>query len=135
VAAREGTEGQCLSDTGFDEVRRAHEALAAERVDVCPCFLFGRNPVLLGMDRLQHVADPADLDRRYVAEDVAVEMHGAAPLSGLGQVFCALSTRPWRASDTISSTPFSPRSTRWRRNADQPDLTFLAPSQMPRISR
>ena len=35
----------------------------------------------------------------------------------------------------ISSTPFNPRSTRWRRNADQPDLSSLAPSQMLRISR
>src|ERR1700722_8491098 len=30
---------------------------------------------------------------------------------------------------------FRPRSTRWRRNADQPDLSSLAPSQIPRISR
>src|ERR1700730_6719976 len=34
-----------------------------------------------------------------------------------------------------SCTPFRPRSTRWRRNADQPDLSSLAPSQIPRISR
>ena len=36
-----------------------------------------------------------------------------------------------------SCTPLSlrPRSTRWRRNADQPDLSSLAPSQIPRISR
>ena len=35
----------------------------------------------------------------------------------------------------ISLTPLSPRSTRWRRKADQPDLSSLAPSQIPRISR
>src|SRR6202030_1377777 len=34
-----------------------------------------------------------------------------------------------------SCTPFRPRSTRWRRTADQPDLSSLAPSQIPRISR
>ena len=32
----------------------------------------------------------------------------------------------------MSCTPLGPRSTRWRRNADQPDLSSLAPSQMPR---
>ena len=31
----------------------------------------------------------------------------------------------------MSCTPLRPRSTRWRRNADQPDLSSLAPSQMP----
>ena len=35
----------------------------------------------------------------------------------------------------ISCTPLRPRSSRCRRNADQPDLSSLAPSQMPRISR
>src|SRR5215204_5677624 len=35
----------------------------------------------------------------------------------------------------MSCTPLSPRSTRWRRKADHPDLSSLAPSQMPRISR
>src|SRR6476660_6706890 len=35
----------------------------------------------------------------------------------------------------ISCTPLRPRSTRWRRNANHPDLSSLAPSQMPRISR
>src|SRR5512139_687304 len=34
-----------------------------------------------------------------------------------------------------SCTPLRPRSTRWRRNADRPDLSSLAPSQMPTISR
>ena len=36
----------------------------------------------------------------------------------------------------MSCTPLRPLSTRWRRNADQPErLSSLAPSQMPRISR
>jgi hypothetical protein len=35
----------------------------------------------------------------------------------------------------MSCTPLRPRSTGWRRNADQPDLSSLAPSQMPRIFR
>src|SRR3954471_14461709 len=35
----------------------------------------------------------------------------------------------------INCTPVRPRSTSCRRNADQPDLSSLAPSQMPRISR
>jgi hypothetical protein len=35
----------------------------------------------------------------------------------------------------MSCTPLRPRSTRSRRNADQPDLSSLAPSQMPGISR
>src|SRR4051794_11627545 len=35
----------------------------------------------------------------------------------------------------MSCTPLRPRSTRWRRKADQPDLSSLAPSQIPRISR
>src|ERR1700733_10645601 len=47
----------------------------------------------------------------------------------------ALSIKPRQASEMMSCTPARPRSTRWRRNADQPDLSSLAPSQMPRISR
>jgi hypothetical protein len=42
---------------------------------------------------------------------------------------------PLQASEMASCTPLRPRSTRWRRNADQPDLSSLAPWQMPRISR
>src|SRR6185436_15054507 len=52
-----------------------------------------------------------------------------------GRYSAALSIRPRQASEMMSCTPLSPRSTRWRRNADQPDLSSLAPSQMPRISR
>src|SRR6266567_8050343 len=46
----------------------------------------------------------------------------------------ALSIRPRQASEMMSRTPLRSRSTRCRRNADQPDLSSLAPSQMPRIS-
>ena len=52
-----------------------------------------------------------------------------------GRDSAALSIRPRQASEMISCTPLSPRSTRCRRNADQPDLSSLAPSQMPKISR
>src|SRR6185436_7160260 len=52
-----------------------------------------------------------------------------------GRYSAALSIRPRQASEMMSCTPLRPRSTRWRRNADQPDLSSLAPSQMPRISR
>src|SRR3954467_7044312 len=52
-----------------------------------------------------------------------------------GRYSAVLSIRPRQASETISYTPLRPRSTRCRRNADQPDLSSLAPSQMPRISR
>src|SRR4051812_686424 len=52
-----------------------------------------------------------------------------------GKYSAALSIRPRQASEMMSRTPLRPRSTRWRRNADHPDLSSLAPSQMPRISR
>src|ERR1700675_4793876 len=52
-----------------------------------------------------------------------------------GRCSAALSVRPRQASEMISCTPLRPRSTRCRRNADQPDLSSLAPSQIPRISR
>src|SRR3954468_3533969 len=52
-----------------------------------------------------------------------------------GRYSAALSMRPRQASEMINCTPVRPRSTRCRRNADQPDLSSLVPSQMPRISR
>ena len=51
----------------------------------------------------------------------------------LGRYSATLSTRPRQASEMISRTFERPRSTKWRRKADQPDLSSLAPSQMPRI--
>lgn len=68
-----------------------------------------------------------------MAEDVAIEMYHAALVAGLRQeIRDALD----KASAGVAScTPLRPRSTRCRRNADQPDLSSLAPSQMPRISR
>src|SRR3954468_16403597 len=50
-----------------------------------------------------------------------------------GRYSAALSMRPRQASEMINRTPVRPRSTRCRRNADHPDLSSLAPSQIPRI--
>ena len=52
-----------------------------------------------------------------------------------GKNSAALSASPRQASEMISRTPFRPRSLRCLRNALQPALSSLAPSQMPRISR
>ena len=69
-----------------------------------------------------------------MAEDVLIKMnHAGLPLA-LGRYSATLSIKPRQASEMMSRTPLSPRSTRWRGNADQPDLSSLAaPSQMPRI--
>ena len=65
-----------------------------------------------------------------MAEDIPVEMHHAALPSRLSRrCSAALSIRPRQASEMISCTPVRPRSTRCQRNADQPDLSSLAPSQ------
>jgi hypothetical protein len=57
----EGIVGQGFPDKGVDELRRAHQTLAAELVDDGPGFLLGGNPVLLRVDGLEHVADLAHL--------------------------------------------------------------------------
>jgi hypothetical protein len=59
--------------------------MVAEFVDDRRRLGLGGCPGLLGMDRLEHVADLADLARRHVAEDIAVEMHDAALPPGIGQ--------------------------------------------------
>src|SRR6202035_450013 len=80
-----------------------------------------------------HMAHLTDPGRRDVAKDVAVEVHHAALVARLRQeIRDALDKQ---ASEMTSCTPLRPRSTRWRRNADQLDLSSLAPSQIPRISR
>jgi hypothetical protein len=61
-----------------DKVRSAPHTLAAELVDDRRGLGLGGCPGLLGVDRLEHVADLPDLRRRHVAEDVAVEMHDGA---------------------------------------------------------
>ena len=60
--------------------------------------------------------------------------HGAAVLHHWAcRYSAALSIRPRQASEMMSCTPLRPPSTRWRRNADQPVLSSLVPSQMPKI--
>ena len=49
------------------------------------CFVVGRLTTLLGMNGLEHVAHRANLGRRHVAENVAIEMHHAALVARLGQ--------------------------------------------------
>lgn len=86
MAVRESVVGQGFPDMGVDEVRRAHKTLAAEFIDDGPGFRFGGGPVLLGVDRLQHMADLAHLGRRHLTEDIAVEMHDTALPAGLRQI-------------------------------------------------
>src|SRR4029077_20886722 len=87
------------------------------------------------MDGLEHMAHLADLGRRHVAEDVPIKMHHAALPSRLGQVLGRALHEAAAGIEMINRTPVRPRSTRCRRNADHPDLSSLAPSQIPRISR
>src|SRR4029079_8747755 len=91
--------------------------------------------VLLGMNGFEHVTHFADFGGRHMAEDVPIKMTMQRCQRACGRYSAALSIRPRQASEMMSCTPLSPRSARWRRNADHPDLSSLAPSQMPRISR
>src|SRR3954470_927076 len=52
-----------------------------------------------------------------------------------GRYSAALSIRPRQASEMMSCTPLRPRSTRWRRNADQPDLSSLAFADAQNLSK
>jgi hypothetical protein len=69
-----------------------------------------------------------------VAEDVAVKMYHAALVARLRQeIRDALDKAP--AGVGNNQLDALEAAVKWRRNADQPDLPSLAPSQIPRISR
>ena len=81
---REGVVGERLADGGLDEFGRLGQPHGAQLGDDVLGLASGRLAALLGVDRLQHESHLAQLRRRYMAEDVAVEMHRAVLPAGLG---------------------------------------------------
>ena len=75
-----------VSDTAFDEIGCRGHPGGTQIIDNRSRFTVGCFPAFLGMDRLKHVTDFANLAGRYVAEDIPVEMHHAALPSRLRQV-------------------------------------------------
>jgi hypothetical protein len=91
---------------------------------------------LPGVDRLEPVADFPNLRRRDMAEDVAVEMHDAALPAGVRQhLRGALDEAATGVRDDRLPAPPSAIHEVARGNAARPDLSSLAPSRMPGISR
>ena len=78
--------GQGLGHAPLDQIGRRVHLGGAQVVDDRSRLPIGRVPALLGMNSLEHMAHLADLGRRYVAEDIPVEMHHAALPSRLWQV-------------------------------------------------
>src|SRR6516165_3804513 len=126
---------QRLLHAAFDEIGGCGHPRGAQIRDDRAGLVVGSLTALLGMDGLEHMADLANLRRRHMAEDIAIKVHHAALPAGFRQILRGTLDKTAAGIGNDQPHALRPRSTRCRRNDDQPDLSSLAPSQMPRISR
>jgi hypothetical protein len=126
---REAIVGQGLVDGLLDEVGCFAHLACPQVADDRLCLVVGGLPALLGVNGLEHMAHPG---RRDVAKDVAVEMHHAALVARLRQeIRHALDKAPAGVGNDQLHALQAVVDQVWRRNADQPDLSSLAPLADP----
>ena len=125
----EGVIGQRLLHAPLDKIGRGVHPGSAQIVDDRPCLSVGRITAFLRMDGFEHVAHLADLCRWHMAEDVSIKMHHAALPLGFRQVLRGTLHQAAAGIRDDQLHALEATIDQLRRNADQPDLSSLAPSQ------
>src|SRR3954453_18017971 len=125
-----GVVGQRLMDALLDEVGGLAHFTGSKILDDHIGFLIGGCPALLCVDSLEHVAHITDPCCRHVAEDIPVEMHHAALPASLGEIVPDALDQPAAGVGNDQLHALEAAIDQVPQNADQPDLSSLAPSQM-----
>ena len=128
VAVRRGSRPR-LADAFLDQFGRSGHPLASQLAVTVSALSWAASRLWADGLTCGHLAH---VGRGLVAEYIGRNATSSAA-TVRGKCSATLSTRPRQASEMISRTFERPRSTKWRRKADQPDLSSLAPSQMPTI--